>query len=74
MYLYETHLHTSPVSRCAIATVRENLEYYKSIGYSGVFITNHHNHFINGSLTEDDVAQTVAVAEEAFAVIKANQD
>lgn len=42
MYLYETHLHTSPVSRCARASVRESLEYYKSLGYAGVFITNHY--------------------------------
>ena len=32
MYLYETHLHTYPVSRCAGATVREVLEFYKEIG------------------------------------------
>ena len=46
-FLYETHLHTSPVSRCARASVRESLEYYKSIGYDGVFITNH---FIDGNV------------------------
>ena len=38
-YLYETHLHTYPV--------RENLEFYKSLGYTGVFITNH---FIDGNI------------------------
>jgi hypothetical protein len=47
MYLYETHLHTSPVSLCARAGVRETLEYYKSAGYSGVFITNH---FLDGNI------------------------
>ena len=31
MYRYETHLHTSPVSSCAKASVRENLEFYKSL-------------------------------------------
>ena len=41
MYLYETHLHVSPVSDCARAGVRETLEYYKSAGYAGVFITDH---------------------------------
>ena len=41
MYLYETHLHTSPVSRCARATVRETIEYYKEAGYAGVFLTDH---------------------------------
>ena len=46
-YLYETHLHTTGVSRCASATVREHLEHYKSLGYAGVFITNH---FIDGNI------------------------
>ena len=41
MYLYETHLHTSPVSRCASATVRDTIEYYKAAGYAGVFMTDH---------------------------------
>ena len=49
-YAYETHLHTSPVSRCAKATVRESLEFYKSLGYDGVFITNH---FIDGNINAD---------------------
>ena len=47
MYYYETHLHTSPVSQCASAGVRETLEFYKSAGYQGVFITNH---FLDGNL------------------------
>ena len=42
MYRYETHLHTSPASKCASATVKESLEFYKSLGYDGVFITNHY--------------------------------
>lgn len=40
-YKYETHLHTFPVSKCASVSLRENLEFYKSAGYDGVFITNH---------------------------------
>ena len=47
MYLYETHLHTAPVSACARASVRESLEFYKQMGYSGVFITNH---FLDGNV------------------------
>ena len=47
MFRYETHLHTSPVSRCAKASVREQLEFYKACGYDGVFITNH---FIDGNI------------------------
>ena len=47
MYQYETHLHTAPVSKCGRVSVRENLEFYKSEGYAGVFITNH---FIDGNI------------------------
>ena len=50
MYLYETHLHTSPVSRCARSTVREMLTMYRDLGYRGVFITNH---FIDGNINID---------------------
>ena len=36
----------------------------------GVFFTNHHNHFINASLSEDDIAETVDIADEAFSVVR----
>lgn len=36
----------------------------------GVFFTNHHNHFINASLTDEDIRETVEIASEAFAVIR----
>lgn len=49
-FLYETHLHTSPVSKCARATVREVVEFYKNNGYAGVFVTNH---FIDGNIDID---------------------
>lgn len=41
MFRYETHLHSSPVSKCGSYSVRDNLEFYKEIGYDGVFLTNH---------------------------------
>jgi len=47
MFKYETHLHTFPVSKCGFCSVRENLEFYKSRGYDGVFITNH---FLDGNI------------------------
>lgn len=50
MYKYETHLHTSPVSACAAVSVREQMEFYKSKGYDGIFITNH---FIDGNICHD---------------------
>lgn len=36
----------------------------------GVFFTNHHNHFINASLSDEDIAETVEIADEAFAVVR----
>lgn len=50
MFRYETHLHTWPVSGCARFNVRDNLEFYKKIGYDGVFITNH---FLDGNICPD---------------------
>lgn len=47
MFRYETHLHTLPVSKCARVSVRESLEFYRSIGFDGVFITNH---FLDGNI------------------------
>ena len=47
MYKYETHLHTYPVSKCAKAEVLECMEFYKEMGYDGIFITNH---FIDGNV------------------------
>ena len=57
-HLYETHLHTFPVSKCAKAGVKESLEFYKMLGYSGVFITNH---FIDGNINVD---KTLPYAEK----------
>lgn len=52
-YRYETHLHSNPVSACAKASVRESIEFYKSIGYDGVFLTNH---FLDGNVRYDHTA------------------
>jgi len=37
----------------------------------GVFLTSHHNHFINASLTSADIARTVEVAHESFGIVRA---
>ena len=50
MYRYETHLHTLPVSKCAKTDTREALEFYKNLGYAGVFLTNH---FVDGNINID---------------------
>ena len=36
----------------------------------GVFFTNHHNHFINAALSDEDIKETVEIADEAFSVVK----
>ena len=38
----------------------------------GLFITSHHNHFINASLTEDDIKLSIDIAEDAFAAVAKN--
>ncbi len=48
MYKYEMHCHTSPVSACAKADVRDTVTFYKNRGYDGVFITNHFLNTYNG--------------------------
>ena len=50
MYLYETHCHTSPVSKCGKASVRETVCFYKQLGYDGIFITNH---FLDGNINPE---------------------
>ena len=35
----------------------------------GIYRTNHHNHFINYSLTDEDIKETCEVADEAFRVL-----
>lgn len=36
----------------------------------GVYITSHHNHFLNAAVTDADVDRTVEIAAEAFAVLR----
>ncbi|WP_124055084.1 aminotransferase class III-fold pyridoxal phosphate-dependent enzyme [Arcanobacterium ihumii] len=38
----------------------------------GVFFANHHNLFINASLTDDDIQHTLDVADEAYRVVSKN--
>jgi len=47
-YLYETHMHTSEVSRCAVISAAQQVLTYKKRGYAGIIITDH---FINGYST-----------------------
>lgn len=40
-YRYETHLHTCQGSACGRSTGREHVRYYKDIGYTGIFVSDH---------------------------------
>lgn len=44
-YLYETHMHTSQVSKCGRNTGAEQIRAYIARGYAGVIVTDH---FVNG--------------------------
>ncbi len=46
MYKYELHCHTSEVSACGKTEAKDMVEFYKSIGFSGIAITDH---FFNGN-------------------------
>ena len=47
-YKYETHFHTSEVSKCGRSTAVEMVRAHKEAGYTGVFVTDH---FVNGNCT-----------------------
>lgn len=38
----------------------------------GVFFVSHHNHFINCSLSDDDIEKTLEIADEAFSIVAKN--
>ena len=43
-YIYETHMHTCQGSACGVSTGKEQAQYYKEIGYTGIIITDHFFH------------------------------
>ena len=44
-YLYETHLHTTGASKCAVSGGKDYIKGYIDKGYSGIIVTDH---FYNG--------------------------
>ena len=50
MFKYETHCHTSPVSKCGRASAENTVCFYKQLGYDGIFITNH---FLDGNINPE---------------------
>ena len=47
-YLYETHLHTVGVSKCASSAGADYIAGYKDKGYSGIIVTDHFYNANNG--------------------------
>ena len=45
IYKYETHLHTTEASACAIFDGVKQVRKYKELGYTGIVVTDH---FFNG--------------------------
>ena len=41
LYRYETHLHTSEASACAVFSAVEQVRSYKAAGYDGIIVTDH---------------------------------
>ena len=48
-YKYELHCHTAETSECAAALSKDTVEFYKSIGYSGLVITDHYSFLTFGT-------------------------
>lgn len=38
----------------------------------GIFLTSHHNHFINAALTDEDINRSIEIAEDAFHALRKN--
>ena len=46
LYRYETHMHTSEASACAVSTGAQMADAHKAAGYTGIIVTDH---FFNGN-------------------------
>ncbi len=45
-------------------------DWVQEMVHRGIYITSHHNHFLNASLTDEDIARTLEVADDAFKAIR----
>ncbi|WP_306207275.1 aminotransferase class III-fold pyridoxal phosphate-dependent enzyme [Actinoplanes sp. RD1] len=52
-------------------SLRLHQEWVAECVQRGVYLTSHHNHFVNAALTPADIDRTVEVAHEAFGVLRA---
>ena len=49
-FIYETHLHTSQASACAVSRGCEYIKYYRDLGFTGIMVTDH---FFNSNTAID---------------------
>lgn len=45
-------------------------DWIQEMVHRGIFLASHHNHFINASLTDEDINYTLEVANDAFKAVK----
>ena len=50
-YIYETHCHTKESSRCGVTHGADYARFYKKLGFSGFFVTDH---FSKGALISEN--------------------
>lgn len=67
MYFYETHLHTSEGSACAVSGGSEQAEHFKALGYDGIFVTDH---FFNGNSAVNRICPDAPWEEKVEAFCK----
>ena len=46
-------------------------DWIQEMVHRGIYLASHHNHFMNASLTDEDIARTLEVADDAFKAIRA---
>lgn len=45
-------------------------DWIQEMVHKGIFMASHHNHFMNASLTDEDINHTLEVADDAFKAVK----
>ena len=55
--------------RSAASSLKLHQEWVAECVSRGLFITSHHNHFINAAITREDIALGIDIADDAFSVV-----
>lgn len=60
MYKFDTHVHTSETSSCAVVEAEDAVKLYIEAGYSGFCITDHYYNWFFNTRPEDSWADNIA--------------